>query len=213
MRKQNLWKVQSINQDIVGIMNKETQESRNITWEDIYPKRKSHQISTKTLLIEKDGLYHIKSNKFLFLFLILILCGTLLSGFLMMKPTDCPQDLVFNRYLEEVTEDEKVNTDSTQTRFKFNSYLFVKKNTIQNLNMENLNQGKNMEMIIKIKDDVVFKSHLIGFKQKLVGDVLTKELPKGVHNGIAEVYTYKEIDGNQIKVNQTNFEIKLEVVK
>ena len=79
--------------------------------------------------------------------------------------------------------------------------------------MINVNKDKTMEMIIKVDDEVVFKSYLIGYKQKLVGDVLTQELPKGEHEGIAEVYTYKDIGGESVKINQTNFKIKLEVVK
>ena len=81
MKKQNLWKVQSANQDIIEILNEQTQEHRKIIWEVIRPERKAkkHQISTNTLLKEKDGLYHIKSNKCLLLLLIILLCGALLS--------------------------------------------------------------------------------------------------------------------------------------
>lgn len=214
MKEKNLWKVQSANQTDIEIFNEQTQEYRKITWEEIRPKRKAknHQISTNTLLKEKEGLYYIKSKKFLFILFILMLCGTLFGCFLM-HSQEKPEDKIFNRYLEEISEDVETNTNSSQTRFKFNSSIIVKRNTIQNLNMENVNQGKSMEMLIKIDDDVVFDSHLIGYKQKLVGDVLKKELKKGTYDGLAEVYTYKDIDGQPVKVNQTNFKIKLTVVE
>lgn len=215
MKEQNLWKVQSVGQDSIDILNEQTQELRKITWEVIRPKRKAknHQISTNTLLKEKDELYHIKSNKFLLFFLIIILCGTLFGCFWMVQPHKESDDKIFNRYLEEITENVETNTNSSQTRFRFNSALIVKKNTIQNLNMENINKGKTMEMVIKIDNEVVFKSHLVGYKQKLVGDVLTKELKKGEYSALAEVYTYKDNNGNPVKVNQTNFKMKLSVVE
>lgn len=115
-----------------------------------------------------------------------------------------------NRYIEEVDTTETVNNNDSTTRYRLNSTITVAKNTIQNLDFENVNEGKYLRIKIKLnKDDTdyIYDSELVPFGKKIVSDTLNRtDVPAGTYKTIAECYVYS-LEKEQIA--QTNFEITI----
>ena len=121
-----------------------------------------------------------------------------------------PKEPEINRYIEEVDTTETVNTNDSTTRYRLNSTITVAKNTIQNLDFENVNEGKYLRIKIKLNpddNDYIYDSELVPFGKKIVSDTLSKtDIPAGTYKTIAECYVYSP-DKEQIA--QTNFEITI----
>ena len=62
------------------------------------------------------------------------------------------EELIDNRYIEEATTSETYK-DEASTRYRLNTTLTVAKNTIQNLNFENINEGKYLRLKFKLDYD------------------------------------------------------------
>lgn len=166
-------------------------------------------------LIHTKGYLPLKNHEYIKIVainpLIFILLGILLIGLgiaawlLWPKQTE---EVPKNRYIEDVKTPER-NTDNASTRYRFNTTMTIIKDTIQNLNFENLNKGKQLRIVIKAdpKDkDPIYDSGMIPEGSVVNADVLSKSIDKGEYNTIAECYAYDK-DENQL--SQTNFEIKL----
>lgn len=114
-----------------------------------------------------------------------------------------------NRYLEE-NNSGITNHNHTATRYRMNTTMTVVRGTIQDLNFENVNEGKYLR--IKIKKDYkndneyIYDSGLVPYGKKVTADTLSKSVASGTYETIAEVYVYNE---NEEQTAQTNFEIKL----
>jgi len=92
-------------------------------------------------------------------------------------------------------------------RIKMNPYINVQKDTMQNLEFYNLNEGRLLQLKIKAKDKYVYESELIEEGKIVKADVIdTKDLPSGETEALAEVYSYTP-DGELVA--QTNVEIVL----
>lgn len=119
------------------------------------------------------------------------------------------EDIPLNRYLED-NNNGIVDTGQTTTRYRMNTTITVVKGTIQDINFENVNEGKYLR--VKIKKDYekdkeyIYDSGFIPFEKKVVADTLLKNIDPGTYETIAEVYVYDE---NENQMGQTNFEIKL----
>lgn len=134
--------------------------------------------------------------------------GVIIAGaaFLMQPRVDEPY---INRYIEEIDTTD-VNIDSSSTRYKLNTTLIVKQSTIQDLNFENVNEGKSLRLKIKLnKEDsgYIYDSGLVPFGTKVTADTLkTTDVAAGTYHTIAECYVYTE---SEEQIAQTNFEITL----
>lgn len=207
--KRNIWIVKSIKDDIIEIYEDGNPGNlKEIKWSSF----KSSQFANKQKLgiseklRENEGKYSVISKKWLIMVLSAVLSTCIAFGVYFQFNKD--KEPVFNRYVEEISETENINTDSNKLRFRFNTTITVKKNTLQNINLESVNKGKDIQMKMKYKDNYIFDSGLIAYGKVLKSEVLLKELPKGIHSVVAEIYTY---DSNKELTNQTNFNIKLNV--
>ena len=121
-----------------------------------------------------------------------------------------PKEPEINRYIEEVDTTETVNTNDSTTRYRLNSTITVVKNTIQNLDFENVNEDKYLRIKIKLNpddNDYIYDSELVPFGKKIVSDTLNRTgVPAGTYKTIAECFVYSP-DKEQIA--QTNFEITI----
>lgn len=206
--KGNKWIVKSISgSGFIQVYCEELEEFRDIAWEDVTPKRiaKKRRLLVNDTLIQRDNKYHLRNNRIYLGFVGVVVAVAMTGGVMTLLNRD--DDSKINRYVED-TVVEDVNTDVSKTRFRFNTTVTVKKNTIQNLNFENVNEDKTMQIKIKCDDEYVFDSHSIEFGKKLTADVLMKPLDKGDYDALAEVYTFNS-DGE--KTNQTNFNMKIVV--
>lgn len=204
MQKRCKWIVEGISsQGIIKIKNEELGEFREIGWSDIKKSRIKNKLTIHSTLIEKNGIYYLKSRKLPIFFMGVITAAACFGGGYLLNNKE--DDVRFNRYVEDVVVEE-TNTDMSKTRFRFNTTITVKKNTIQNFDFENVNKDKTLQVKIRYIDEYIFDSHSIAYGKKLTADVLTKEMNKGTYNAIAEVYSYN-MDGE--KTNQTNFQIKI----
>ncbi len=115
-----------------------------------------------------------------------------------------------NRYIENAESPER-NNDMTATRYRFNTTLTVIKNTIQDLNFENLNRHKQLRITIKAAPgdkELIYDSGLIPEGRMVTADVLKKKPGPGTYKTVAECFAYDEKGRLQ---SQTNFEVRLSV--
>ena len=152
---------------------------------------------------------YIKLVRFNFLWLLLPLLLILLIGtgiWWFTRPE--PEQPVINRYIEE-NKTEIVNEDSSATRYRFNTTMTIVKDTIQNINFENVNEKKQLQIKIKLHPDdkdYIYDSGLIPHGQIVKADTLLKHAEPGEYSTIAECYSYNEGGEQQ---SQTNFEVRL----
>ena len=152
------------------------------------------------------------------LFLLLLLLLLLLIGFgiymLLTSNKQVPENPQINRYIEDA-ETETLNADSSSTRYRFNTTMTVIKDTIQNMNFENVNEEKYLQIKIKLHpddEDYIFDSGLIPPGKMLTGDALLTHIEPEEYETIAECYSYGKISEEDFEqLSQTNFEIKLVV--
>ena len=139
--------------------------------------------------------------------LLVLLLGLALGVYFATLPQD--ENLTDNRYIEEVSTTE-VHTDQSSTRYRLNTTLTVAKNTIQNLDFENINEGKYLRLKIKLDyendTDYIYDSELVPFGKKVTADTLLKDVPAGTYHTIAECYSYSM---EKEQLSQTNFKITL----
>lgn len=209
--KKYCWIVKSVSDESIIVYHEDTNEERRLTWADFGQNKvyEKHKLSTQDKCkLKDDGKYYVKRKKLFVIIFIIFLALFTIGGCFALNQSDSKDEYEhFNRYVEEVQDDD-VNNTIGQTRFKFNTTVHVKKNTIQDLGFKNINEGKTQVMKIKLNDDYVFDSKKIPFKKQLTADVLLKKVNKGEHDVLAEVYTYNDKD---VKVNQTNFKMKMVV--
>lgn len=139
--------------------------------------------------------------------LLVLLCGLVLSAYFATLPPK--ENLVDNRYIEEV-EISEVHSDENSTRYRLNTTLTISRNTIQNLNFENVNEDRYLRLKIKLDyendTEYIYDSNLVPFGKRITADTLLKEVPAGTYHTIAECYSYS-LEKKQLA--QTNFEITL----
>ena len=139
--------------------------------------------------------------------LLVLLLGLVLGVYFATLPQE--ENLTDNRYIEEVSTTE-VHTDQSSTRYRLNTTLTVAKNTIQNLDFENINEGKYLRLKIKLDyendTDYIYDSELVPFGKKVTADTLLKDVPAGTYHTIAECYSYSM---EKEQLSQTNFKITL----
>ena len=119
------------------------------------------------------------------------------------------EELADNRYIEDAKTSETYS-DQGSTRYILNTTLTVVKNTIQNLNFENINEGKYLRLKFKLDYDndaeYVYDSGLVPSGKKVTADTLLKEVPAGTYRTVAECYSYS---AEKEQLAQTNFKITL----
>lgn len=150
----------------------------------------------------------VSVNPIYFLALLLVLLCLGLGIYVSTRPQQ--DDPEINRYIEEV-ETSDTNTDSTSTRYRLNTTLTVVNSTIQNLNFENINEGKYLRIKIKLDyendTDYIYDSELVPFGKKITADTLLRsDVPAGTYQTIAECYSYSL---EKVQLAQTNFVITL----
>ena len=149
----------------------------------------------------------VKINPLFPVIAILLLLALIATVVLVMIPRE--EVVLPNRYLEE-NDVGIVNNSQTRTRYRMNTTMTIVQDTIQDLNFENVNEGKSLRIKIK-KDykndkDYIYDSGLVPFGKKVTADTLIKSVEPGTYETIAEVFVYDE---NEKQIAQTNFEIKL----
>lgn len=207
--KRNIWIVKSIKDDIIEIYEDGNPGNlKEIAWSSFKSNRFANKkkLGVCEKLRESKGNYTVVSKNWLVVLLSIVLFTCIGFGIYFQLNKD--EKPAFNRYVEEIVEKENTNTDSNKLRFRFNTNIMVIKNTLQNVNLENVNKGKDIQMKIKYEDDYIFDSGLIAYGKVLKSEVLLKEMPKGTHNVVAEIYSF---DSDKTLTNQTNFNIKLNV--
>lgn len=149
----------------------------------------------------------VKLNPLLPIIAIFLLLSLIAGAVFVMMPRE--EVIPPNRYLEE-NNSGITNSNHTATRYRMNTTMTIIKDTIQDLNFENVNEGKYLRIKIK-KDykndkDYIYDSGLVPYGKKVTADTLLKSVDPGTYETIAEVYVYNE---NEEQTAQTNFEIKL----
>lgn len=122
---------------------------------------------------------------------LIIILGIAVGVYFIARPKE--EHLEDNRYIEEASTSE-VHNDETSTRYRMNTTITVVQNTIQNLDFENINEGKYLRVKIKLDPDndtdYIYDSELVPFGKKVTSDTLLKEVPAGTYQTIAECYSY-----------------------
>ena len=160
------------------------------------------------LPVGEDRFIAIVAINPLFLIIIpLLIIGLIMGVYYSTRPQ--PEEVIINRYIEEADTSE-VNVKPGSTQYKLNTTLTVVKSTIQDLNFENVNEGKYLQLKIKLHEDdeeYVYDSNLVPFGQKVTADTLLRDdVPAGTYKTIAECYVFS-LDKKQIA--QTNFVVTL----
>lgn len=104
--------------------------------------------------------------------------------------------------LQEVDKENKL-------RIKMNTTITIQNHTMQNLNFENLNKGRNMQCKIRLIDEesYLYISPLLAQGKKIEADVIEDhKFENGSYDAIAEIYSYNQ---QNIQTNQTNVKITL----
>lgn len=112
--------------------------------------------------------------------------------------------------IEQDNETDLNDVETTgQLRIKINPVINVKKDTMQNLNFCNYNEGRLLQCKIKVGDNYVYDSGLLEDGSVLKGDfVETKYLKKGENEALAEIYSYSP---EEDPIGQTNVKVTLTV--
>lgn len=75
--------------------------------------------------------------------------------------------------------------------------VVVEENTMQNLNFYNLNEGRDLQLKIKVGDKYIYESPLVKTGTKIQADVIdTSALSKGENEVLGEIYSY-DLEGNE----------------
>lgn len=94
-----------------------------------------------------------------------------------------------------------------QLRVKMNPYINIQEDTMQNLEFYNLNEGRYLQLKIKVGDKYVYEGPMLETGKVIKGDLIdTKNLPKGETEAIAEIYSYSL---EEKPMGQTNVEVIL----
>ena len=144
----------------------------------------------------------------LYLILVVIVIFGIAGGvYFITRPKE--EQLIDNRYIEEANTSE-IHSDQSSTRYRMNTTITVVQNTIQNLDFENINEGKYLRVKIKLDPDndtdYIYDSELVPFGKKVTADTLLKEVPAGTYHAVAECYSYSS---EKEQLSQTNINITL----
>lgn len=155
---------------------------------------------------EDTTLYAIWKKKNRLIPLIILLCCiilALLAGLWWLLNQEHETAVV-----EPIPTTEMQDTSSGQIRIKVNSTVNIIDGTMQDLNLQNVNENRLMKCMIKYNGDYIYKSQFIEAGSMITADFINdEELKKGKNEAIAEMYTYDP--QTKEKIGQVNAKLIL----
>jgi len=155
-------------------------------------------MSERVEVVEKK-----KSGKKIALIVILVLIIAALGTAVYFLATQEHQTAVITETQEQLSTPDEDN----MLRVKMNTGIIVQEGTMQNLEFYNLNEGRYLQLKIKVGDEYVYESQYLAQGEVIKADIIDEgKLKDGSNEALAEIYSY-DLDKNLI--GQRNVEITL----